>query len=271
MIITNILNGIGKKLGSKKQKSTYKKIGWLTEKFIKHQDDIHIKSKNFNHFVLKYKRPYEVIKTYKEIFNQQIYKFINKSEYPVIIDCGANIGISTIYFAIAYPNARVYAFEPDNTLFEILHQNIQDNKLQHVALFNEAIWIQDTHISFSNKGSEASQIDISGESETKVKAINFANFLTQFDKIDFLKIDIEGAEYEVVKHCAESLNKTENLFLEYHGTSSDTHKLIELLSIVKRAGFKVYIKMAADCLYNPFVAQTTGTPFDVQLNIFCYK
>jgi FkbM family methyltransferase len=271
MIITNILKGIGKRLSKKKSTHSGHQLGWLAEKLLKHKDDQFPKKYQFPNLVLNYIRPYEVIKTYKEIFTEEIYKFNNKSDYPVIIDCGANIGISTIYFAIAYPNARVYAFEPDNTLFEILHQNIQDNKLQHVALFNEAIWIQDTHISFSNKGSEASQIDTSGVSETKVKAINFANFLTQFDKIDFLKIDIEGAEYDVVKHCAEALNKTENLFLEYHGTNAETEKLTTLLDIVKDAGFKVYIKMAADNLNKPFVEKTTGTPFDVQLNIFCYK
>ena len=91
------------------------------------------------------------------------------------------------------------------------------------------------------------------------------------DAVDFLKMDIEGAEFEVVKDCAPHLHKIENFFLEYHGKASETHKLNELLEIVENAGFKVYIKMAADNLKHPFAQKETGTIYDVQLNIFCYK
>ena len=271
MIITNILQGIGKKLGNKTAKSNYKALSWLAEKLLKHQDDFNLKHRSFGYFTLNYIRPYEVIKTYKEIFCTEIYKFTASSINPIIVDCGANIGLSTLYFGLAYPNSKVYAFEPDSNIYKLLHKNITDNKLYNITLFNEAVWIQDTTLSFSNKGSEASQIDSSGLSATKVKAIRLANFLNEFTKIDFLKMDIEGAEFEVIQDCAAQLIKIENLFLEYHGTSSETHKLITLLDIVKAAGFKVYIKMAADNLAIPFVQKTTGTPFDVQLNIFCYK
>ena len=271
MIITNILNGIGKRLCKKKQASRFEKIGWVAEKILKHQEDKNIKQRNFGQFVLNYIRPYEVIKTYKEIFSQEVYKFNTNSPQPVIIDCGANIGLSTLYFAVTYPASKIYAFEPDPTIFNLLQKNINDNQLSQVTLYNDAVWTENTVLSFSNKGSEASQIDATGLSATKVNAIHLAKYLSQFEKIDFLKMDIEGAEFEVVKDCVAALEKVQNFFLEYHGTNSDTQKLITLLDIVKQAGFKVYIKMAADNLDQPFSQQTTGTPFDVQLNIFCYK
>jgi FkbM family methyltransferase len=271
MIITNILNGIGKRLRKKPTHSNFNKMSWLGEKLLKHQDDQSLKQRHFGEFTLNYIRPYEVIKTHKEIFTEEIYRFNTEATHPVIIDCGANIGLSTLYFSLAYPNSKVYAFEPDETLFKLLESNIATNKLSNVHLHNEAVWIENTNLSFSNKGSEASQIDTSGQSATKVKAIQLAEFLSNFERIDFLKMDIEGAEFEVVKDCKDQLAKVQNFFLEYHGTSNETNKLIELLEIVKKAGLKVYIKMAADNLNNPFVEQTTGTPFDVQLNIFCYK
>ena len=271
MIITNILNGIGKRLRKKTTHSNFNKMSWLAEKLLKHQNDHLLKQRNFGHFILNYIRPYEVIKTYKEIFSQEIYQFKTSSSNPVIIDCGANIGLSTLYFSIAYPHSKIYAFEPDKTIFNLLALNINSNNRSNVTIHNEAVWIANTTLSFSNKGSEASQIDPSGQSATKVNAIQLATFLNQFDTIDFLKMDIEGAEYEVVKDCKEQLKKVQNFFLEYHGTNNETSKLNDLLAIVHEAGFKVYIKMAADNLKNPFVEQTTGTPFDVQLNIFCYK
>ena len=271
MIITNILNGIGKKLHKKQSSSNYPTLNWISEKFIKHQDDQKVKLHSFGKFMLNYRRPYEVIKTYKEIFNSEIYKFKNQNSCPVILDCGANIGLSTLYFSLQYPNSTIHAFEPDSSVFELLQRNIQDNHLTNVILYNQAVWTQETELSFSNKGTEASQIDVTGQSTTKVKAIKLCTFLNQFEKIDFLKMDIEGAEFEVIKDCASQLNKIQNIFLEYHGTIKETEKLTTLLNIVKQSGFKVYIKMAADNLTTPFVQQSTGTPFDVQLNIFCYQ
>jgi FkbM family methyltransferase len=165
----------------------------------------------------------------------------------------------------------VHAFEPDAALFEILSKNIHSNQFKEVELHQAAIWTENTTLSFDNKGSEGSHIDTSGQSANKVKAIKLSSILANFDAVDFLKMDIEGAEYEVVKDCSEHLHKIENFFLEYHGKASDTNKLNELLNIVEKAGFKVYIKMAADNLTRPFAQKDTGTIYDVQLNIFCYK
>lgn len=271
MMITNILKGIGKRLYNSKSIHSGHQIGWLAEKLLKHKDDQFPKQYQFPKFVLNYIRPYEVIKTYKEIFTQEIYKFNGAHNSGIILDCGANIGISTLYFAINNPQSTVYAFEPDKIIFELLSKNIRDNQLTNVVINNQAVWTENCELSFSNKGSEASQIDTTGTSPTKVKAIQLSNFLSQFEKIDFIKMDIEGAEYHVIQDCANQLYKVGNLFLEYHGTNAETDKLTTLLTIVKEAGFNVYIKMAADNLNKPFIEKSTGTPYDVQLNIFCYK
>jgi FkbM family methyltransferase len=271
MIITNILKGIGKRWSKKTGHNNQHRLGWFEEKILKHKDDQLPKQHHFSQFVLNYIRPYEVIKTYKEIFGTEIYQFSTSTKNPVILDCGANIGISTLYFAINYPTSTIYAFEPDKSIFNILSKNIKDNKLTNVVAYNDAIWTTDCTLSFSNKGSEASQIDMTGISSTKVNAIKFSHFLSKLEHIDFVKMDIEGAEFEVIQDCANYLHKIEHLFLEYHGTCSETEKLNSLLEIVKNAGFKVYIKMAADDLAKPFMEKNTGTPFDVQLNIFCYK
>ena len=271
MIITNILKGIRKKLIASKQKSRFAPIPWLTERILKNEPDNLIKQRQFDGFVLNYIRPYEVVKTYKEIFAQEIYRFTAKNDSPVILDCGANIGLSCIYFKTTYPNAIVHAYEPDSKLFEVLKKNIEVNGFSKVTLHQAAIWIEDTNLSFENKGSEASHIDLSGKSGNSVKALSLASQLDQFEHIDLLKMDIEGAEFEVVQSCTSHLHKVENFFLEYHGKVNETNKLVTLLDIVKNAGFQVYIKMAADNLQSPLYQKSTGEIYDVQLNIFCYK
>ncbi len=271
MFITNILKGIQKKLTQTKTKPRFKQFSWIQKRIIKHQEDQQVKSFDFGQFKVFYKRPYELIKTYEELFLSEIYRFETNNPKPIIIDCGANIGLSSIYFKTIYPNATLHAFEPDESLFSLLNQNIVVNGFKDTHLHQEAVWIEDRTLSFTNKGSEASHIDLTNHSEHKVKAIRLASFLEQFEQVDFLKMDIEGAEFQVVADCLEGLKKVDHFFLEYHGKVDQTKQLHTLLQQVESIGFNVYIKMAADQLTSPFYQKQTGTPYDVQLNIFCYK
>jgi GT2 family glycosyltransferase len=72
---------------------------------------------------------------HKEIFEQEIYKFISPTDEPLIIDAGANIGLSTIYFKKLYPKARILAFEPDDYIFKYLKKdNLRFGRGNNVGL-----------------------------------------------------------------------------------------------------------------------------------------
>ena len=186
MFVTNILKGIRKKLTQSKSKPRYQNFSWIQKRILKHQDDDSIKLFTFKDFKVFYKRPYELIKTYEELFLDEIYRFQTKNEEPVIIDCGANIGLSSLYFKTIYPNATLHAFEPDAVLFQLLEKNAQVNGFTNTHLHQAAVWIEDTNLSFSSKGSEASHIDLSNQSANQVKAIRLSSFLAQFGHVDFL-------------------------------------------------------------------------------------
>jgi len=235
-LITNILQGIRKNLNWTEAKTRFAPIPWVTSKIIKHEDDSTLKLRKLGPVSVLYKRPYELLKTYKEIFVCEIYRFESLSTNPIIIDCGANIGISSLYFKTIYPNATLIAFEPDDSLADIFQQNMVQNGVINFTLH---------------------------------KAL--ASILAEHYSIDLLKIDIEGAEYPVIQDIANELNRVQNMFIEYHGLASETYKLDTILRIVSEAGFKCYIKMAADNLDMPFYQKQTGTIYDVQLNIFCYR
>ena len=64
---------------------------------------------------------------YREIFARQQYYFRAETESPLILDCGANLGMASLYFKWLYPKARVRAFEPDPSTFELLKQNLARN------------------------------------------------------------------------------------------------------------------------------------------------
>lgn len=270
-LITNILQGIRKNLNWTEAKTRFAPIPWFTGKIIKHENDTTLKLRTLGTLSVLYKRPYELSKTYKEIFECEIYRFETLSIIPVIIDCGANIGISSLYFKTIYPNATLIAFEPDESLAEIFQKNMVQNGVTNFTLHKAAVWTENGFISFNNMGSEASSIDVSGNSSATVPTVNLALILAEYPIIDLLKIDIEGAEYPVIQDIAHELKRVQNLFIEYHGLATETYKLETILSIVSEAGFKSYIKMAADNLDMPFYQKQTGTIYDVQLNIFCYR
>jgi hypothetical protein len=116
----NILKGFIGKLPPHRQKGEQEKISWLNEKILKHQEDRQIKSISIGNFTVYYRRPYELLHTYTEIFTKGIYSFRCTTEAPLIIDCGSNIGMSILNFKTQYPKSRIIAFEPDNSNFEIL-------------------------------------------------------------------------------------------------------------------------------------------------------
>lgn len=269
--IQAIVRGIKYKLSPKQRSSRFPAISWLQEKKLKHQDDVQLKEIQIGNLSFRYRRPYEILHTYKELFEEEIYKFPSQSQSPLIVDCGANIGLSVLYFKSLYPQSSIIAFEPDQDNFLLLNENCKRNSLTNVDCRQSAVWISDEIIHFSSDGTQGSQIasEKATENVILVKAERLADLLDQ-KMIDFLKIDIEGAEVDVLTDCSEGLKNVRNLFVEYHGKAEDTEKLSALLSILKEH-YKVYIKMAADNLGHPFVLKKTGSSFDVQLNIFCYR
>src|SRR5687767_13587638 len=94
----------------------------------------------------------------REIFGNEIYRFKSTSDAPYILDCGANIGLSIIYFKRLFPLAEIVAFEPDPRIFQFLQENVLSFDLTKVTLINKAIWNRETVLSFHNEGSDAGRI-----------------------------------------------------------------------------------------------------------------
>ena len=138
---------------------------------------------------------------YQEIFGKEIYKFNSKSEQVIIVDCGANIGLSVMYFKRLYPAARIIAFEPDPIAFEVLRANVVRNGFSGVELHNSALWSIDGESSFVPDGADGGRLSVAsaGPGLVNVKVESLRRYLGP--RIDMLKIDIEGAEFEVSRGC----------------------------------------------------------------------
>jgi len=208
----------------------------------------------------------------QEIFIERVYLFKSQKNSPLIIDCGANIGLSIIYFKQLFPESAIVAFEPDPLNFQILKNNIEKYDFTNVQLLNKAVWKKDDVLTFSASGSVGSRlVDVNSDSEKsiKVESVALSRFLSN-NQVDFLKIDIEGAEYEVLFSCKDKLSNVQNIFIEYHSMPNERQSLADILNLLQQAGFRYYIRQAWENLKYPYINQETGM-FDLQLNIFAYR
>jgi FkbM family methyltransferase len=208
---------------------------------------------------------------YREQFNQQVYCFEPSSSAPLIVDCGANVGLVSVYFKSVFPDARILAFEPDPACFCALNANC--SQLDDVILYQAAVWIESGTVSFSRVGSVGGHLSELAHSDSRfstitVPAVRLRDFLVE--PVEFLKLDIEGSEFDVLADCERSLHYVRRLFVELHSFSGRPQRLSEAISIIERAGFRIHAHGVSQET-QPFLRIPSYHGKDFGLNLFCYR
>lgn len=161
----------------------------------------------------------------------------------VVVDIGAHAGIFTILASYFAKQGQVYAFEPFRENYNLLLENINLNKAKNVKVFNKAVSNSSGKLKFyvsqtKNKGQNSIYRLGKTQKEVNVDKISFKDFLKTIPKIDFLKIDCEGAEYEILFSLSkEELQKIKKISMEFHNYGKYTGK--DLAKFLQKNGFKV--------------------------------
>lgn len=179
-----------------------------------------------------------------EIFVNAVYFFPASTPAPRIIDCGANIGMATLFFKALYPAASVIAVEPAPQTFERLQQNVSGNHLRDVTLVNAAIAEQAgsiaMHRQHAGPGSMvATTVGPPGEATERVPAITLSSLLDQ--PADFVKLDVEGAEYGAIRELVASGRGRQfaQMVMEYHEADTRSAELAAMIGSLRALGMKV--------------------------------
>lgn len=209
--------------------------------------------------------------TYNEIFRDNIYEFNTTALKPIIIDCGANMGLSLLYFSRRFPNGKIIAFEPDETVLPFLEKNIKSQGLKNVELHKKAVWNEETEVSFYTDYGLGGRIGM-GYKNQQPKVIKTMRLRKLLNKsIDMLKIDIEGAEYTVLQDCENLLYNVKHIFVEYHSFYDEEQHLEDILNILKRQGFRYHLRQSFS-RSKPFVDEIlVCEKYDMAINVFAYK
>lgn len=172
--------------------------------------------------------PQLVLQLVLEIFADGIYYFESDKAAPRIIDGGANIGISVLYFKYLYPEAHIVAIEPNPAASVYLKKNISENKLTHITVISGALAAEsgEGNLHFSRSLLNASLIPQPKSETLKVRNYKLSEFL-RGNQIDLVKLDIEGAEEEVIRETAHQgeIHNAKQYIIEYHPIPSNPEGL----------------------------------------------
>ena len=208
---------------------------------------------------------------YKEIFLDRIYEFYPRRERDIfIIDMGINVGTSVKFFHDTYPYAKIEGFEADPKIFQYCKENLKDILVEErVDIHNLAVWDSDGTVEFFDEGADGGRITVDKTMShvVTVPTIDAKKILLKYEQIDFLKMDIEGAETRVLRRITNELTKVDNIFVEFHSMVGVEQSIDELFSILRHAGFRLYVD-SPSLSRQPFMAHPNSNGFDVQMNIF---
>jgi len=182
----------------------------------------------------------------KDIFVKHCYHFEARRPAPIILDGGGNIGMSVFYFKSVYPDAKITTFEPDQAVLPLLKENLARNNLSDVRIVEAALSVRSGPAAFHGDGQyggslaeQAPPDPADAASPYPVQCVRLWDHLAE--PIDFLKLNIEGTEWEVLADSEDRLGNVPEMVVEYHhmpGLPRTLHKILDLLD---RCGFEYLI------------------------------
>lgn len=170
-----------------------------------------------------------------ENFVQNQYDWLD-AKNKIVVDIGANIGDTTVYFSKIKKAKKVIAFEPYPYSYKIAKENINLNKITNVILLNEGVGGKEDYIrvnpAFENSGSDSLKSFSKGK---KIKIVTLKSIVNNYDiENGILKMDCEGCEYPIILNASkETLRKFEQIMLEHHNGYLNIKRKLE------EAGFNV--------------------------------
>jgi FkbM family methyltransferase len=159
------------------------------------------------------------VAAYEHVFIDEEYDFSLAYQPALIVDAGANVGMSAAYFSLRYPAATIIAVEPEQTNFNVLRRNAQF--FPKVIPIEAAFWSHEGTVQMTSghTGHWGSRVAESNDSSgAAVRATTVPALLDQLGirRVDLLKIDVEGAEVEIFENAPTWIGRVSVICIELH-------------------------------------------------------
>lgn len=187
--------------------SKRKKLARVSRKWTKHPLYIRLNTSDINVF--------------RQVFIEKEYAIAQLiTPKNIILDAGANIGLTAVFMAQHFPSSTIYSLEPESSNFELLCKNAAHYK--NIKPIHGALWNQDEPLEIESNDSESWAFRVRSKKEksspTKIQGYRIGSLMKNFgiQKFDLIKMDIEGAEFEVLQDHANWIDRTDNIIIELH-------------------------------------------------------
>ena len=195
----------------------------------------------------------QMLPPFKEIFFDQVYlqripKKLFKKEELTILDIGANVGFFSFFMLFRYPKATVYAFEPMPFNFSQLQQYTRESGFQNLFAVNKAVAGR-TGTLLLNHAADHSFTTMASvfknqrkRHSLEVEAITLEQIFAEYklQAVDFLKVDCEGAEYDILyKAPATLFQKINALCIETHAGQATNENTLSLAAFLREQGYRL--------------------------------
>jgi FkbM family methyltransferase len=190
-----------------------------------------------------------------EIFVRRDYGVL--AGQSVVVDLGANIGVFAIYAALGASRARVYAYEASPSLYRLLRENVRLNDREHsiacyqCAVAGEAadreLYLEGADVFFPTLVPPAA----GAAARVQVRCTTLDEILARqgLAQVDLLKIDIEGAEYEVLYGAGDALEGVREIRMEYHTLDATERNVGALTRFLTGRGYRITRQRADTTAY----------------------
>jgi FkbM family methyltransferase len=204
-----------------------------------------------NGYKVSYRNDCELQVIYNDVFNRNTYFFKTDNPEPRIVDCGGHIGLAVLYFKSLYPKSTIVTFEPNPETFALLTKNIAQNNLHGVEANNIALSCEDNDDATFYVGKNFLEawdstdtikpdlwVNMNRYRRISARSARLSSYIA--NGVDFLKLDIEGAEYDVLGESRDKIGSVGAITLEYHQNAHNLAegKLEKTLEILSSAGFE---------------------------------
>lgn len=226
--------------------------------------------RNIEGLRLEYRLNKDSLDILKGIFIEREYAdYFPFSESATIIDIGGHYGYFSLFAArCTAPDARIFVLEPSSRNFHILRHNLQMNQIENVVLLPVGLAARAgsaplfRHLHTYND----STADYSDEKETvKVWSLSDVLINHQLDEVDFLKMDCEGAEYDILLNTPkETFDKIKTISMEFHDSPKNGYTPNHLAAFLVKQGFQItkftYTRAYHDVNFGKMIATKILTP-----------
>jgi FkbM family methyltransferase len=186
--------------------------------------------------VLRYADFHSLFHQIRQLFADNLYSFRSNKKDPMILDCGAHVGLASLYFKEHYPAARIKAFEADAAITELCRANLEAFGAADVELVHAAVWTHGDGVRFTHSNDDAGSVGETKDARL-VPSVRLKSILAE-GPVDFLKLDVEGAEFPLFADCGEDLKRVTSMAVEVHAMGGEQARIGDLLQTLEALGFR---------------------------------